>query len=98
MEFKKRIKDWGLRHSTLEEVFMKVREFSLCKFYFLFRSQNRINKLKINCNYFTFLLYKIYFIFPEETLRVHNKFYLYDHFQAIGGKFQQNQSNQKTIL
>jgi len=23
-EFKKRIKDWGLRHSTLEEVFMKV--------------------------------------------------------------------------
>ena len=26
-EFKKRIKDWGLRHSTLEEVFMKVNIF-----------------------------------------------------------------------
>ena len=24
-EFKKRVKDWGLRHSTLEEVFIRVR-------------------------------------------------------------------------
>jgi len=53
-EFKKRIKDWGLRHSTLEEVFMKVRQFLSIKNLIFFRFQNKISKFKISCNYFIF--------------------------------------------
>jgi len=52
-EFKKRVKDWGLRHSTLEEVFIRVRNKNTFSLIFINRYQSKVKSLiiynKHNC-------------------------------------------------
>lgn len=46
LQFKAKVKDWGLSHTTLEEVFMKVRNVFYLFVNFVFRLQAALGSIK----------------------------------------------------